>query len=186
MERPQVLPLQITYRHMDPSPALDARIRQYASRLERFSSQVIHCRVTVEAPHRRHRQGNLFDVRIDLAVPGQEIVIQRAPAADHSHEDAFVALRDAFRVAKRQLQDYERERYGKVKSHTGQPHGVISELHPQSDYGRIDTPEGRSIYFHRHSVLGGAFDSLGIGTEVRFVEEQGERGPQASTVFIVS
>jgi cold shock CspA family protein len=187
MESPQVqLPLQITYRHMDPSPALDARIRQFASRLERFSPQVIHCRVTVEAPHRHHRHGNLFDVRIDLTVPGHEIVIQRGPAADHSHEDAFVALRDAFRAARRKLQDYERERYGKVKSHTGQPHGVVAELHPEQDYGRIETPEGRSIYFHRHSVLGGAFESLCIGTEVRFVEEQGERGPQASTVFVIS
>jgi cold shock CspA family protein/ribosome-associated translation inhibitor RaiA len=180
------LPLQITYRHMDPSPALDARIRQLASRLERFSPQIMHCHVTVEAPHRHHRQGKLFDVRIDLTVPGHEIAIQRGSVADHAHEDAFVALRDAFRAARRKLQDYERERYGKVKLHTGQPHGQVSELHPDEDYGRIDTPEGRSIYFHRHSVLGGAFDNLGVGTEVRFAEEQGDRGPQASTVCIVS
>jgi cold shock CspA family protein len=179
------LPLQITYRHMEPSPALDARVRELASRLERFSPQIMHCHVMIEAPHRHHRQGNLYEVRIDLTVPGHVIVIQRGPVADHSHEDAFVALRDAFRAARRKLQDYERERYGKVKLHTGQPHGLISEMHPEQDYGRIDTPDGRSIYFHRHSVLGGTFDSLAIGTEVRFIEEQGDRGPQASTVYIV-
>ena len=180
------LPLQITYRHMDPSPALDARIREFAGRLERFSPQVIQCCVTIDAPHRHHRQGNLFDVRIDLRVPGKDIVIQRGPSADHSHEDAFVALRDAFRAARRKLQDYERERYGKVKLQAGQPRGVVSELHPEQDFGRIDTPDGRSIYFHRNSVLGKPFEELSIGTEVRFVEEQGERGPQASTVSVAS
>lgn len=178
------LPLQVTYRHMDPSPALDARIRELATRLEKFSPQIIHCRVTVEAPHQHHRQGNLFDIRIDLTVPGREIAVRRASAADHSHEDAFVALRDAFRSARRKLQDYERERSQQVKSHVGQPHGFVSELHPAEGYGRIDTPDGRSVYFHRNSVLGGAFDSLKVGAEVKFVEEPGERGPQASTVYV--
>lgn len=178
------LPLQVTYRHMDPSPALDARIRELAKRLEKFSPQIMHCRITVEAPHQHHRQGNLFDIRIDLTVPGREIAVHRGSAHDHSHEDAYVALRDAFRAARRKLQDYERERYQQVKSHVEQPHGVVSELYPADDYGRIDTPDGRSVYFHRNSVLGGAFDSLTIGAEVKFVEEQGERGPQASTVYV--
>jgi cold shock CspA family protein/ribosome-associated translation inhibitor RaiA len=180
------LPLQVTFRHMEPSPALAARIRHLADRLDRFSPHIMRCHVTVEAPHRHHSQGNLFEIRIDLTVPGREIAIRRAPSADHAHEDAFVAARDAFRAARRKLQDYERKRYQQVKSHTGQPHGIVSELHPAEDYGRIDAADGRSIYFHRHSVLGEGFDRLSTGTEVRFVEEQGDRGPQASTVFIVS
>jgi len=180
------LPLQVTFRHMDPSPALEARIRELAQRLEKFSGQIMRCHVIVEAPHQHQQQGKLFAVRIDLTVPGREIAIGQGQPADHSHEDPYVALRDAFRAARRKLQDYERERYQQVKSHVGLPHGHICELHPAEDFGRIETHDGRLIYFHRHSVLDRPFEKLTTGTEVRFVEEQGDRGPQASTVHVVS
>jgi ribosome-associated translation inhibitor RaiA/cold shock CspA family protein len=179
------VPLQVTFRHMDPSPALKTRIRELTQRFEKFSDQIIRCHVTVEAPHRHHRQGQLFDVRMDITVPGRQIAVQRARAAAPSHEDPYVSLRDAFRAARRKLQDYERERYQQVKTHADLPHGRICELHPGKDFGRIETQDGRLIYFHRHSVLGRQFEKLTTGTAVRFAEEQGEQGPQASTVHIV-
>lgn len=179
------LPLQVTFRHMEPSPALEARIRELATRLDKFSDQIIHCNVVVQAPHRHQQQGELFDVRIDITVPGREIAIRRAHPADHAHEDPYVALRDAFRAARRKLQDYQRERCQQAKSHVELPHGRICELNPEEDFGRIQTDDGRLIYFHRNSVLEASFDKLTTGTEVRFAEEQGERGPQASTVHVV-
>jgi len=112
------LPLQITFRHMSPSPALEARIRTLASRLDRFSGHIIRCHVIVEPPAHHQHQGFLYDFRIDITLPGEEIAIRHAHPADHAHEDAYVALRDAFRAARRRLEDYERKRRRDVKTHT--------------------------------------------------------------------
>ncbi|MGC2459566.1 MAG: HPF/RaiA family ribosome-associated protein [Steroidobacteraceae bacterium] len=180
------LPLQITFRHMQPSAALETRIRELVSRLDKFSGQIMRCRVVVEAPHHHSHQGALFDIRLDITVPNDEIAIRRAHPVDHSHEDAYVALRDAFRAARRKLEDYERRRRLDVKSHAPPMQRRICELHPERGFGRIETDHGRLIYFHPHSVHGGTFDKLTTGMTVRFDEEAGDMGPQASTVHVVS
>jgi ribosome-associated translation inhibitor RaiA/cold shock CspA family protein len=176
------IPLEISLRHMDTSPALEARVRTMAEDLERFSPQIIHCHVVIEAPHQHHRQGKLYTVHVRVTVPDREITAHRTPTDDHAHEDPYVALRDAFRAVQRQLQDYERQRRGDVKTHVGQSHGRVCELDHERHFGRIETHDGRLIYFHGNSVLGRAFTELSVGTEVRFAEEAGELGPQASTV----
>jgi cold shock CspA family protein/ribosome-associated translation inhibitor RaiA len=183
---PMQIPLSVTFRRMKVSAALEQRIGELAQRLERFSDQISRCHVIVNAPHRHHVQGNLFQVTLDITVPGREITVRRGASPDSACEDPYVALRDAFRAARRKLEDYERERRLQVKVHVEQPQGTIRELHPAQDFGRIETPDGRLIYFHRHSVLGRPFEKLKTGTKVRFVEEQGERGPQASTVHVSS
>lgn len=176
------IPLEIEFRDIEPSAALEARARKYAELLERFAPHIIRCHVTIEAPHRHHHQGKLFDVVVHITVPGADIAIRHAHPADHAHEDPYVALRDAFRAARRQLQDYERKRRGDIKTHVEQPHGRISELDPERGFGRIETDDGRLIYFHRDSVLGQPFAKLQVGATVRFAEEPGDLGPQASTV----
>lgn len=103
------LPLQISFRHMDASPAVEARIKGRVEELERLYSRIVSCRVAVESRHPRHQQGNLFRVRVDLKVPGREIVVGRDPAAHHAHEDAHVAVRDAFDAARRLLEDHIRK-----------------------------------------------------------------------------
>lgn len=100
------LPLQITFRGTDPSAAMEAKIRERAARIERFAARITSCHVTVEAPHRHHQHGNLWHIHIDITVPGGELTVSRQPAAQHSHEDVFVAIRDAFDAAVRQLEDY--------------------------------------------------------------------------------
>lgn len=105
-------PLQITVRNIEHSDALETRIRDKAQKLEEFCKHIMSCRVVVEAPHKHHHQGKQFNVRIDIDVPGNEIVVNR----DH-HEDVYVALRDAFNAAKRQLEDYVRKIRGDVKTH---------------------------------------------------------------------
>jgi cold shock CspA family protein len=129
-------------------------------------------------------QGNLFQVRIELGVPGREIVVGRDPAAHHSHEDAYVAVRDAFDAARRLVEDYIREQRREVKLHAVPDHGRIARLLGEQDCGFILTTDGAEIYFHRNSVVNGGFDKLAVGDEVRFVAQESEsaRGPQASTV----
>ncbi|MFZ1909934.1 MAG: HPF/RaiA family ribosome-associated protein [Burkholderiales bacterium] len=106
------IPLQITVRHMAPSDALEARIRDQAAKLEEFHPHLVSCRVTVEELARHQQQGRQFQVRIDAHVPGREIVANH----DH-HEDVYVALRDAFESVARQLEEDARVKRGDVKSH---------------------------------------------------------------------
>lgn len=178
------IPLQINFRHMETSAALEAKIREKAQKIEQFSDHITRLHVTIDLEHKHHRQGNLFSVKIDITLPGKEIVIDRHPAKNHAHEDVYVALNDAFDAARRQLEDYVRKIRGKVKTHEVVPRGQIKGLFPDQDYGLIETPDSREVYFHRNSVLDKDFDSLSVGDSVRFSEEMGEDGPQASTVHI--
>jgi len=179
------LPLQITFRDMPPSEALETAIREKAGKLEQFYDHIMGCRVVVEAPHQHHRKGKLYRVRIDLTVPGAELVVNRSPADHHAHEDAYVAVRDAFDAARRQLDGLVARQRGEVKNHEAPPYGRVVNLVPMEDYGTIQTPDGREIYFHRNSVVNAEFDRLESGDEVRFAEELGEKGPQASSVQLV-
>lgn len=179
------MPLQISFRDMDPSTAVEAKIRERAAKLDRYYDRIMSCRVIVEAPHRRHHQGKLFHVRVDVTVPQGELVVSREPVERHSHEDVYVAIRDAFNAAQRRLAGYARRQRGDVKVHEAPPVSRISKLFSDEGYGFIEIPDGGEIYFHRNSVLNDAFDRLEVGDEVQCAEEPGEKGPQASTVRLL-
>ncbi len=178
------IPLQITFRHMERSDALEAKIREKVKKLEQFAEHIMSCRVTIDLEHRHHHQGKLYGVKIDITLPETEIIADRHPDKRHAHEDVYVALRDAFNAARRQLEDYVRKQRGKIKTHEIAPHGKIKELFPSADYGLIEASDGREIYFHRNSIIDEDFDNLAIGNKVHFSEEMGEEGPQASTVHL--
>lgn len=178
------LPLQITFRNMNPSEVIEANIRDKADKLNQVFPHIMSCRVVVEAGHKHHHQGNIYDVHIDLKVPDKEIAVSREAGLNHAHEDVYVAIRDAFDAAKRQLQNYSAKIQREVKTHEVSPHGKIFALYPAMDYGLIRAPDGREVYFHRNSVLNSSFDELREGDSVRFHEEVGEKGPQASTVTL--
>ncbi len=178
------VPLQITYRNMSPSEAVDRCIRERAERLDQFCDRITSCRVVVESRHRRHHQGMLYHIRIDLTAPGDEIVVSREPAMHRTHEDVYVAVRDAFDAARRRLEDYVRRHRRQVKAHESAPRGRIVRLDAKAYCGFIETPDGREIYFHRNSIVNADFDRLREGDAVRFHEEAGEMGPQASTVHL--
>ena len=189
---------------MKPSAEVEDWIRAEAAKLDTLYSQVMGCRVTVEVPHRHHRKGSPYHIRIDLTVPRGEIVVKREPSlsarARHlgerkikkqaevktPHKELRQAINDAFKAAGRRLQDYARRQRGDIKSPTLLPEARVSKILPQEGYGFLTSDDGREIYFHKNSVLGQAFPRLKVGTTVRFVEEAGEKGPQASTVRIVS
>ena len=178
-------PLEIVFHNCDRSPAVEAAVRERVAKLEKFADNITSCRVTVEAPHKNHQQGNLYTVRVDLHYPGGETVANRSPGGHHAHEDVYVALRDAFKAARRQLQDSQRVRRGDVKPHDVSPHGRVSSIDREQGSGYIATADGREIYFHRNSLLNANFDKLEPGAEVRFSEEAGDKGPQASSVHVI-
>ncbi|KAF3884646.1 MULTISPECIES: HPF/RaiA family ribosome-associated protein [Nostocales] len=100
------IPLQLTFHNVQSSASVEEKIRENVQKLERFYNRVINCRVTVDAPHRNQRKGNLYHVRIDLTLPKENIIVNHNPSDETSHADIYIAIRDAFETARRQLQDY--------------------------------------------------------------------------------
>ena len=171
------LPLQISYRNMESSAAIDALVREKAAKLERFHSRIMSCHVAIEQPGRHQHQGKQFVVHIDLKVPGGEIAVNR----DH-HEDVYVALRDAFDAARRKLEDFAREQRGDVKHHEPTQSGTVARILAEEGYGFIATADGRELYFSRDNVVTPPFEHLAAGTEVHFIEEPAAGGAQAKRV----
>lgn len=196
-------PLQITYRRLKPTADVEESIRDEAEKLDTFYNRILACRVAVEVPHRHRRKGDTYHIRIDIKVPGGEVVVNREPSRAseirHLGESAAskqlevgtpqknlrAAIKSAFRTAGRRLQDYARLQRGAVKMHVPLAEGVVSLLEPEEGFGFLTADDGREIYFHENSVLNEGFSHLQVGTAVGFVEEQGEKGPQASTVRIL-
>lgn len=110
-------PARIEFHNMSPSPRLIARIERRAARLRRIFGRLLDCRVHIEAPHRHHRAGNLYRVRIALAVPGAELVVSRDPGLDRGHADLASAIRDAFEAAEHRLAEYRGKRSGDGAQH---------------------------------------------------------------------
>jgi cold shock CspA family protein/ribosome-associated translation inhibitor RaiA len=189
---------QITFRHMDTAPQLEAAVLKEAGRLERFFPRITSCRVAIEGP-RRQAHGGSFNVRIDLGVPGAELVVERSPslhtslqeaeAAEKSKKsephrerrDARRAIHEAFHEMRRRLQDYARRLREQTKDREKPLVGKVIKLSLDEGFGFLES-EGREVYFHRNSVVGDGFDSLRFGSPVSFDEEAGEKGPQASSV----
>jgi len=178
-------PMRIVLRDVSPyEDAIETEIIKWAEKFDERYPRIISCRVAVEKPHKHHQSGNLYKATVVVNVPQKQIVVSREHPMHHSHEDIFVAVHHAFEEAGRQLDEDSLKQYGDVKAHDILPHGVISKIFPEEGYGFIQSSGGTELYFHKNSVLDG-FENLTIGDEVRFNEETGEKGPQASTVKIV-
>lgn len=108
-------PLEITFRDIPSIPKVEEEIRDRATKLQQLYGRIVLCRVVIEAPHRHHHKGNLYQVRIHLGVPGEDLYVNRE-GGNHAHEDVHVAVRDAFQAAHRQLLDYVDRRHGRTKS----------------------------------------------------------------------
>ena len=186
MGLPMQVPLKIAFKGCEPSDAARFEIERHAARLEQFHDRITTCQVVVEVPGTRHRKGDPFGVRVRVAMPGRKDIVVNRPHGDkREHEHINVAIKDAFAAVERQIEDVAREKRGQVKTHEAPATGKVTKFVADDGYGFIETLDGREIYFHRNSVLNGAFDYLSVGVEVRFAEELGEKGPQASSVHLV-
>ena len=178
------IPLEVVFRNMERSDAIEARVREKAKRLERFFDKIIRCRVVVEAPHRHHHRGKLYQVAIEIDVRGKRLVANHTEPIDHAHEDVYVALRDAFKAATRQLEDHVRTLRGKVKVHEAPPHGRVLQVSLDEGHGLVQTPDGQEVFFNRNSVADGGFDQLQVGTEVRIALAPEVAGQEPRAQFV--
>lgn len=180
------MPVEITFHRMEGTEALRADILGHAAKLEEFSRDIVKCVVVMETAEHHHHKGNRFVVRIRVTLPGGELDVGHAPSGDRSHEDAYVAIRDAFKAMRRKLQDLRRRQQGKVKQHETAPEGRVRYLDIEAGYGVIETADGREIHFHRNSLVDAELDKVEVGDKVRFTEVPGDEGPWASTVHLLS
>ena len=179
-------PIEIDFQGMNARPEIQADIAKHVAELEQRFGRVTAGRVVLKAPGSHHRTGGLYEVNIRLALPdGRDVNVDRTAKADERHSDLTFAINDAFKRARRQLQDRVRELQGQVKHHEGAMIGSVARLDPSGEFGFLETNDGGEIYFHRNSVLDGAYSRLAVGTRVTFAEEMGEKGPQASTVKLL-
>ena len=180
-------PLEIAFHNCQHSDSVEAEIRKHVGKLETRYPHLVGCRVSVEALHNQHRTGNLWDVHIVMSVPGKELAVSREShraRENYAHPDVRTSLRDAFRAAERQLEAFK----GRPRQDTSQPSGSavtgqVAQLLPEADHGFILNNLGTQLYFHRDSVTKGEFSALEVGSNVHYVEEDGDGGPVATKVW---
>jgi len=179
-------PVHLDFQGMDANNLVrDCVLKQVHVLEERFG-RITACRVVVKAPGEHHRNGGLYEINIRLSLPqGREVDIGRTAAEDERHANLAFALNDAFKRARRRLQDKARRMQGHVKAHGVRPTATVARLDDVAGFGFLQSSDGREIYFHRNSVLNDAFSRLTPGTRVAFSEEMGENGPQASSVKLL-
>ncbi len=173
------LPVHIQFHGMEPSEAVENHIRDHAHKLEAFAPDVMSCRVHVDLLQKHQHQGRPYGVRIDLTLPGHELVVNRV-----QDEDVYVALREAFDNMKRQLEDVVRHRRGQEKLHAGPLHGEVVRLDPEGKFGFIKTLAGDEYYFSPGNLVGMPFEHLVEGSAVQFIPELGSEGLQAKRVSV--
>lgn len=182
------VPLEMSFRGVQKTEAIEALIREKLEKLEQVCGHMTSCRLVVEQPQDAQKVGNPFRVRIEVRVPpGHEIVVKREPGEQEVHPGVEGVLRSAFDSARRQLRELMDRQRGEVKAHKSETasQGIVVKLFPERGYGFLKSLEGLEVYFHRNSLPRNGFDELSVGSVVRYVEEEGEKGPQASTVRIV-
>ena len=173
------LPLQITIRDFLQTEAIKTHIEKKAKSLTKFFNKIISFKIVVEQPKRHLHDGKLYSVSIDISVPHQEIVVNHV-----LNKDVYIAIRDAFNAAKRQVRDTRRQQMGFVKNHQEKSiaHGKITRIFPEEGFGFIETHDGREFYFNKDSVAHPDFNQLDVGVAVQFLEIIGDDGMQANQV----
>lgn len=181
-------PLEIAFKHVEQTDELKDLIESKAANLEKFYDGITSCHVYVRAPHRSQRKGNLYEVTIEVRVPGTELVVRGDQNDAVTHEHLPVAIRDAFASMADEIKRWKAERRGEVKTLDTQLQGKVAEIHHDRDFGQIIATDNRLIYFHRNSVVDGSFDEIQPRDTVELVVQTKESdiGPQASTVRPIS
>lgn len=173
--------VQITLRDNIPhSPAIDAHIHEKVDKIQKFYNNITSCQVVIEHSNKKHHQGNLYNTRVIVAVPGKELI-----STHNDEENLYISIRDAFDDMTRQLESYVEHLQGQIKNHQPILHGKIARLFDADEFGFIVTPDGTEFYFNAYHLTHPSFDKLSVGMPVHFVEEMGNEGPQARRVKVV-
>lgn len=180
------VPVQIDFQGCEPIARLREHIEQGFEQLEKLYGRITAGRAVVKAPGAHHRSGGLYEVGVHLSMPGgRNVDVERTPTPDERFGDPLFAIGDAFRRARRQLQDQSRRMDRRIKHHEAAPTAKVARMDPSGEFGFLQASDGSELYFHRNSVLNGGFAKLTVESRVAYAEEPGNEGPQASTVRLL-
>lgn len=172
-------PVNIQFQGMEASETVEGKALEFVGKLEALAPDLMTCRVVIDLEQKHKQQGRPFGVRIDLTLPGHELVVNRV-----QDEDVYVALRDAFDNMKRQLEEVVHIRQGKEKQHALPLHGEVARLDDEGGFGFISTSDGDEYYFNRDNLKDTPFEHVQIGSAVQFIPELGSQGLQAKRVSL--
>jgi len=175
---------QISFRNVKRTDALDRAILEGIEKLTAVHDRITSVRMAVEDQRGSGIEDHLYRVRIEVTIPGDEVVVKETPS-DGPHPPLAQILNQAFEATRRKLKETRMQRRGKVKDHTPRGVGRVSQIFPGEDYGFIEDHRGREIYFHRNAVARNGWEVLDLGQAVEFEEEQGDKGPQAVVVYTI-
>ena len=179
------VPPEIAFRHIEPTDAIKAKILDKIDELEEIYPGLVSCRVMVEDESPGRTSGKMFNVRLDISIPHHDVVVSRQRSDEPAGQELTQVINDAFARAKRQIKEQKARQSGDVKTRDLPPHGRVVRLLADETgerYGFLMSRDGQEIYFHENALVELDYDDLEVGTEVRYAREQGEEGPQASTV----
>jgi len=183
----QVAP-EVIFKGLDRSPWVEGYVAERLQHLEKFSPDITRCHVTLAREQSSHRKGNRYSVMVEVRVPRQhDLAVRKQKDIRDMDTQLPAVINQAFGAIEKQLKKTVALRRHDEKMHDGQPRGMVEKVFAEEGYGFIRTLEAdRQFYFHRNSVLHDDFERLTVGTEVRFTPEQGEQGPQATSVQVLS
>jgi len=181
-------PLEVVFRGVERTEDIDEIITKRTEKLQHLCGHIISLRIAVERPQLYQDIGNPYRIRLDLRVPpGHELVVRRESSEGDMHDSLGMMVRLAFDAAERQVHKLRAKQRYDVKHHLDSwTMGTIVKKFAENGYGFIRTVGDRDVYFHKNSVLRGNFEKLTVGTVVKFTEEEGVDGPQASTVHKIA
>src|SRR5882672_8902258 len=179
---------EVIFNGVDRSAWVENYVAERLEHLEKFARDITSCHVTLSREQSSQRKGNRYSVMVEVRVPRQHDLAAKKQKQIHDMQIELPAvISEAFGAIETQLKRTVARRRGQKKAHDGQPHGMVEKLFAEEGYGFIRAlDDDRQFYFHRNSVLHDDFVRLTVGTEVRFAAEDGEEGPQASSVQVVS
>lgn len=184
------VPPQISFHGIDHSSYNEEYIRERISRLEKIHDRIIACRVVVERPHQNRQTGNPYRCRVELSLPRKRELVASKEAMTERHVELRTVIGRAFDAMERQLRAATKPHEHRLPLGRAQEEeplqGTVVRLFEDDGYGFILSEDGREFYMHEGAVLNGAFERLEIGSEVHFLAEAGEQGPQASSVRLMS
>lgn len=178
------IPLEISFRDIEPTDEAKDYVRERVDYLGQLYDGITSCQVYISAPQSKQRSGSLYDITIEVRVPGKELVASHRKDDVQEHQHIKIALRDAFAIIERDLKIYRQKMRGEVKYHEGMLQGKIVEIRHEKGFGQITATDNRLIYFHENAVVDGDFAKLQVGDTVELVarHDDSDIGPQASTV----
>jgi cold shock CspA family protein/ribosome-associated translation inhibitor RaiA len=179
---------ELIFHDIERSAWVENYILERVQRLDRFAEGITSCRVSLAQDQASHHKGNRYSVMVEVRMPpNHDLAARKAKVIREMQTQLPALINLAFGAMERQLKKTAELRRGAVKHpDNGQPHGIVEKLFDEG-YGFLRAvDDDRQVYFHRNSVLHGDFERLAIGTEVRFTPQDGDDGPQASSVQIIA